>query len=1199
MAAPALSPSPRVGCPIGPFPTKERPLKKIAPLLAALACAPLSTAQAQNVRQVSLVTNDIIYDAHTAKIYASVPSSVGVGGNSITPVDPVTGTVGPSVFVGSEPNRLAVSDDGQFLYVGLDGAAAVRRVSLPTQTAGLQFSLGSASFFGNYNAAGLAVLPGNPHSVAVARRYTGVSPDIAGVAVFDDAVQRPTTTPDHDGAYFIKFNPATGVLYGTGDYGSTLYTMTPNATGIVNTSSYAYLANADLSFDGGLIYSSSGQAVDPTAQALLGSFTGFPTTYFGGSSTSLASDAANGRVFFLTGDPTGNSSTAQIFEYDTATYRPVGALTLSGVSGRADNLIAYGANGLAFRTSGGQLFLIDSRSFPGLASLTLSATNLAAGAAATGTVTLTQSAPADGATVTLSATNTQAITVPASVTVPAGARTATFPLLANTVTTTTNFSVTAAYGSQSCQATLAVQDTAGDPGYPAGVRSLNLPSNDLIYDRVTAKIYASIPSGAVVPGGRPGNSIVGFDPLTGVMDAPVFIGSEPGKLALSDNGQSLFVGLNGAAAVRHLDLPTDSADPLFHLGGDASFDGPFYPNDIQVLPGSVNSVAISERIYVFGPGQVGLGIYDNGVQRPNALGQYPYQIDTLAFSASPSRLYGSNGNLVRLNVSSSGVAVGDVPTGGAPGGAIKFDSGLLFSTNGKVIDPEAASLVGTFSGVPYNANVQPDVADGRVFFVSSPNFGNDGTALIQAFDPNTFLPVGSLTVSGVAATPYAGPSSLIRWGADGLAFRSGGQVFLVRTSLIPNTQPAPALVTLSPAQVVGGGATTGTVTLSAPAPAGGVTVWLSSSNSDVASFPASVTVAAGRTSATFAVATRPVTASATITVSAVSGGATASAPLAVQPPTHTHLLWNNSDGRVMLWSVAGDGSFTLNGFGPYTDGAPQNVWHATAVATGADGVSHLLWNNTDGRVMLWTVDDSGNFSLAGYGPYTDGAANNKWSATAVSVGPDNVVHLLWNNTDHRVMLWNVDSAFNFSLAGYGPYTDTSVSGDSGNLWSAAALATGPDGKSRIAWNNADGRVMLWDVDSSFNFTLAGYGPYTDGAPQNKWSVTGASVGPDNLTHLLWSNTDRRAMFWNVDSAFNFTLAGYGPYTDNGANNLWSATALATGPDGLSHLLWGNTDNRAMLWGLDPSFNFTVAGYGPYTDNGPGNLWSATAVSAGP
>ena len=322
---------------------------------------------------------------------------------------------------------------------------------------------------------------------------------------------------------------------------------------------------------------------------------------------------------------------------------------------------------------------------------------------------------------------------------------------------------------------------------------------------------------------------------------------------------------------------------------------------------------------------------------------------------------------------------------------------------------------------------------------------------------------------------------------------------------------------------------------------------------------------------------------------------------------HTHILWNNTDGRVMLWSVAPDGTFTLHGFGPYTDNSvssdPNNKWSATALATGPDGLSHILWNNTDGRVMLWTVDDSGNFTLAGYGPYTDPgrsphtviASPTPWSATALSVGPDNVTHILWTNPDGNVVLWNVDSAFHFTPAAFGPYTD----GAAQNKWSATALATGPDNITRLVWNNTDGRVMLWKVDPAFNFTLAGYGPYTDGAPQNLWSAVGVSVGPDNTTHLLWSNTDRRAMFWNVNADSTFTLAGYGPYTDNAPGNLWTATALATGPDGLSHILWDNTDYRAMLWGVNNSFSFTVAGYGPYTDNAPGNLWSATAISAGP
>ena len=317
--------------------------------------------------------------------------------------------------------------------------------------------------------------------------------------------------------------------------------------------------------------------------------------------------------------------------------------------------------------------------------------------------------------------------------------------------------------------------------------------------------------------------------------------------------------------------------------------------------------------------------------------------------------------------------------------------------------------------------------------------------------------------------------------------------------------------------------------------------------------------------------------------------------LLTPPSAHTHVLWNNSDGKVMLWSIAQDGTHTQNTFGPYTDGSPNTPWHAAALATGPDGKSHILWNNPDGHVILWTVDDNGGFTYAAYGPYTDGAPNTPWSAKALSVGADNLVHLLWTNPDGRVILWNVDTSFNFTLAAFGPYTD----GSADTPWDATAIATGPDNVSRLVWNNPDGNVILWNVDNGFNFTYHLFGPYTDGSPSTPWSATAVSVGPDNVTHLLWNNPDNHVILWNVDGSFNFTDAVYGPYTDGSPATPWSATALATGPDNMSHLLWTNPDNKVILWGVDSAFDFTNTVYGPYTDGAAQNVWSATAVSAGP
>jgi hypothetical protein len=66
-----------------------------------------------------------------------------------------------------------------------------------------------------------------------------------------------------------------------------------------------------------------------------------------------------------------------------------------------------------------------------------------------------------------------------------------------------------------------------------------------------------------------------------------------------------------------------------------------------------------------------------------------------------------------------------------------------------------------------------------------------------------------------------------------------------------------ASLTLSPSTIAGGSgdASTGTVTLSAPAPAGGAIVTLTSSNIELAATLPSITVPAGQTSATFGIGT--------------------------------------------------------------------------------------------------------------------------------------------------------------------------------------------------------------------------------------------------------------------------------------------------------------------------------------------------------
>jgi hypothetical protein len=114
---------------------------------------------------------------------------------------------------------------------------------------------------------------------------------------------------------------------------------------------------------------------------------------------------------------------------------------------------------------------------PGAATLTslgVSPSSVVGGNGATGTVTLSAAAPANGAVIGLSR-GVSAASVPATVTVPAGAQSATFPITTTAVTSSTPVTITATYGSASRSATLTV--TPGSQPAPPAAPGLVSPAN--------------------------------------------------------------------------------------------------------------------------------------------------------------------------------------------------------------------------------------------------------------------------------------------------------------------------------------------------------------------------------------------------------------------------------------------------------------------------------------------------------------------------------------------------------------------------------------------------------------------------------------------------------------------------------------------------------------------------------------------------
>jgi hypothetical protein len=312
------------------------------------------------------------------------------------------------------------------------------------------------------------------------------------------------------------------------------------------------------------------------------------------------------------------------------------------------------------------------------------------------------------------------------------------------------------------------------------ILEVSLPTNDLVYHPAGGLVWASVPGTA----GEQANTLTAIDPRTGQLVVSVPIGGEPGKLALSDDGTTLYVALNGTGAVRRFNLVSRSPGPSFPLGAD-DFFGTRYAEDIAVAPGQPGTVAVSMRFQGFSPRHAGLALFDDGVMRgvpasgPNAI----------EFSASATALYGlsnetDDGGMYTITVSPGGLTVANVTTGLIRGTSdIAFAGGRLYGTTAVAVDPVARAVVGTFPvtdvGI-YGSRLVADPTNGRIVFteVGTPSY----TSQLHAFDIATGASVRALEL---VDTPFPSDvTSLIRWGTDGLALRSATTVFLVRTSLV-------------------------------------------------------------------------------------------------------------------------------------------------------------------------------------------------------------------------------------------------------------------------------------------------------------------------------------------------------------------------------------------------------------------------------
>jgi len=282
-------------------------------------------------------------------------------------------------------------------------------------------------------------------------------------------------------------------------------------------------------------------------------------------------------------------------------------------------------------------------------------------------------------------------------------------------------------------------------------------------------------------------------------------------------------------------------------------------------------------------------------------------------SLNPASVTGGNSSTGTVTLSGAAPSGGAVVTLSSSNDAASVPSSVTLPTGtSSATFPVNTSAVTSSTPVTISASYGGVTQTGSLTVTAAPNYtlsasptslsitqGSGGTATVTVTPLNGFSGSVSLSVSGLPSgvsasfspNPATTTSTMTLAASNAAtvgtvtATITGTSGTLTRTTTITLTVTPPPLptvssLTLSPTGVIGGTPSTGTVTLSGPAPAGGAQVALSSNNS-AASVPSSVIVPAGATSATFRVNTSIVLISTSATISASYNSTSRTATLAL------------------------------------------------------------------------------------------------------------------------------------------------------------------------------------------------------------------------------------------------------------------------------------------------------------------------------
>ncbi|MBX3119524.1 MAG: SBBP repeat-containing protein [Fimbriimonadaceae bacterium] len=485
--------------------------------------------------------------------------------------------------------------------------------------------------------------------------------------------------------------------------------------------------------------------------------------------------------------------------------------------------------------------------------LTLSNDTVVGGNPVGARVTLNFPAGPSGVTIGLTSSIPSLAQVPASVTVPAGELTAIFDVNTVGVSAPQSVDITAGFGGVLRTKTLTV--------IPARLFALSFAPNVLTGGLTTTGIVqldGNAPNGGVVV------ALSSSDPAVQV-PATVTITGQTQSASFSAPTQ--IVAINTSVTVTAT-LGADNRSAV-----------------VDVLYASLTSLGLAPDSLVGGnnsTGTVGLDRPATGAGVPIALSS-----NNPAVAAVPATVtIPAGAAFVNFTVTTARVSAITNVTITATRGSVVLNAVLQVRPMTFTMSIAPASMPGGNSATGTVTLIEAAPPGGIVVALSS----NNAAATVPA---SITIPVGATTGTFTVSSVPVAVNTLVTITGD---YFVGAVLTHTATANVNITAPTATNLTIAPSTVAGGQSATGTLTVSGPAPTGGLTATLSS-NSGAAVVPASVTVPQGTTTASFQITTNAVAATTVATITATVNASNRQATLTILKASLTGISFDPSRVR--------------------------------------------------------------------------------------------------------------------------------------------------------------------------------------------------------------------------------------------------------------------------------------------------------------